>query len=480
MSLRHFLPHTALALTTATALLHTLAGIHGVLGTGLTTCWITVAVTSYHVGRWNVPLRPAAVLFTAAATATLLLCEVLGIIQGGPRQLLEGLWHWAATTVLLLLAGVGPWLFGRFWRLRTELNTGGWSIAERVERERDVDIERARLRERTRIAAEMHDSLGHDLALIAVRASALEMAHNGDPDQAAAAGELREATHAATSRLSDIVRVLREGGDAPVTRGTDPDITTVIERTSAAGVPVRWLREGPPPDTATEAGRTACRIVQEALTNTMKHAADPRVTVETAQLAAELVVTVRETGGAGQQATAPGHGSGSGLAELRSLVEDLGGTFEAGPGSDGFVVTARLPRDDGATTASAAAQQPDAARKRTEAAHRTRRGLRRLIVVPLALAGVVSVLGAAVNYVVVANSVLSHSEYAGLSTGTPRPEVDRRLPAFQEPDGRSVDQPPVPSGASCQYYPENVWSGEPLYRLCFRDSTLVAKDVVRR
>ena len=79
----------------------------------------------------------------------------------------------------MLLIILLPWLVGRYARQQYELVRAGWELAERLEREQDLTAERMRLLERSRIASDMHDSLGHELSLIALRAAALQV--DADP-----------------------------------------------------------------------------------------------------------------------------------------------------------------------------------------------------------------------------------------------------------------------------------------------------------
>ncbi|TDC00109.1 histidine kinase, partial [Actinomadura bangladeshensis] len=117
---------------------------------------------------------------------------------------------WFPSTVWLVLLGVLPWLIGRYWRQHQELLHAGWERAERLEHQQRIIAERERLRERARIAQDMHDSLGHELALIAVRAGALQVAPGLDDRHRAAAAELRTGAADATDRLREIIGVLRE------------------------------------------------------------------------------------------------------------------------------------------------------------------------------------------------------------------------------------------------------------------------------
>ena len=106
------------------------------------------------------------------------------------------------------LAVLLPWLVGRYLRQRDELIRTGWELADRMERERDLADERARLRERSRIASDIHDSVGHELSLIALRAAAIEVDSAAGGAARRAAAELRGAAAQATTRLHDVIGVL--------------------------------------------------------------------------------------------------------------------------------------------------------------------------------------------------------------------------------------------------------------------------------
>ncbi|MGP3918329.1 sensor histidine kinase [Nonomuraea sp. 10N515B] len=189
----------------------------------------------------------------------------------------------------------------------------------------------ARLRERARIARDMHDSLGHDLALIAVRAAGLELAPGLDPRQVKAAGELRVAAADATERLRQIIGLLREDADASPLSPVDEDVAELVRRARDSGMAITLdLDGGPVPGLARA-------VVQEGLTNAAKHApgAAVRVTV------APHRVSVRNGPPRSRPSARPG---GLGLAGLRERVRLMGGTLTAGPAAGGFELAVELPR----------------------------------------------------------------------------------------------------------------------------------------
>ena len=125
---------------------------------------LALAAFGYLTGRRMEHARPALAVFAGTAVLGALAAPVLG----GP------VWLWNWLTLLLGLTGgvVLPWLVGRCVRQNAALISTGWELADRMEREQQAVSDQARLRERSRIAGDMHDSLGHELSLIAVRAGA--------------------------------------------------------------------------------------------------------------------------------------------------------------------------------------------------------------------------------------------------------------------------------------------------------------------
>ncbi|MEV6234148.1 histidine kinase [Saccharopolyspora shandongensis] len=286
---------------------------------------VALAVVGYLHGR-HLPVRRGWAWLSVAA---------LGGLVGAVVD------FWAGFSSLLCLAVfvVLPWLAGQFRRQQAELIVAGRQRVEQMEREQEFVAERARLRERTRIAADMHDSLGHDLALIALRAGSLELAPEMTEANRQAAAELRATAVAATDRLRQTIGVLRENG-TPSVEPPDEPVEALVDRARSAGMAVSLLRSGEPLAVPPEVDRAAHRVVQEALTNAARYAPGAEVTVRVERFPKGLNVIVRNS-----VVDAPpvvDGGNGSGLLALAERVRLLGGTFSAEPG-DGFTVTARLP-----------------------------------------------------------------------------------------------------------------------------------------
>lgn len=115
-----------------------------------------------------------------------------------------------------------PWFAGRFWCQYQQLVRAGWERADQLQREQQLIADQARLRERARIAQDMHDVLGHELSLIALSAGALKLAPDLEEHHQGAAGDIRVRAAAAVERLGEVIGVLREETDtAAMSNGRD-------------------------------------------------------------------------------------------------------------------------------------------------------------------------------------------------------------------------------------------------------------------
>jgi signal transduction histidine kinase len=270
-----------------------------------------IFVISLLAGRRTPRPVPALSVFAAAAALNLPLALVAGDV-------------WSTGLLLLGLTVVLPWTLGRSLHQQAELAA--------------ITVERARMQERRRIAHDMHDTLGHELSLLALRAGALEMAPDLDERHRTAAAELRAGAGLATERLAEILAIMRDGEPSPLLPVTDR-VEDIVERAGQAGLPVtlEWRGERRLPPTVDGAVR---RIVQEALTNAAKHAAGSAVRVSLATADDTTVVTVTNALPADARR---GRGTRAGLIGLREHVRLAGGTLCAGPRDHEFEVAAALP-----------------------------------------------------------------------------------------------------------------------------------------
>jgi signal transduction histidine kinase len=290
--------------------------------------------------------------------------------------------RWAVATVVLGVAGlvalrpvdlrtegiiantaflVGGWTIGTGTRERREHAAAQAASAElqlALERERaDLASDRAHLaaaRERLRISRELHDVLGHAFSVMVVQAGAAERLLDSHPDEARLA--LQQVSATGRSSLADLrgmVQMLRAGDDAdrppvPAEADASPGLAEVpglVHRVREAGLPVELDLDEPAAPSHPGVELAAYRIVQEGLTNCLKHAQASRAWVRVRRAGGELEVEIRDdgTGSAGA-----GTSSGHGLTGMRERVTVYGGELEAGPlPSGGYRVRARLPLPTG-------------------------------------------------------------------------------------------------------------------------------------
>ncbi|MGP3980772.1 sensor histidine kinase [Streptomyces sp. KR80] len=271
------------------------------------------------------------------------------------------------SVVFFLATTVVPGLASRYWtQRRTLLHTLQQHNAQLL-RERAMVAGQARMRERQRIAQDMHDSLGHQLALIAVHTGALEVDSELTERQREGVGVLREASVAAMHELREVVGILRDGAEGtrpledarPVSRGV-AGIEELAEASRAAGAAVELRRSGMPRALAPAADHAAYRIAQEGLTNAHKYAAGAPITVGLRYEPDSLVVEVAN--GPVRAGTGSGSGTaavsgGQGLTGLKERARLIGGMVHAGPAPNGgFRLAGVLPYgpDDGSSAGAGA------------------------------------------------------------------------------------------------------------------------------
>jgi signal transduction histidine kinase len=241
--------------------------------------------------------------------------------------------------------GIVPWAVGRVIRTQTAVARELSEKADREQLAREKEEARAAAAERARVARELHDVLAHNLSVMVIQASAARRVADRDSDAALQAAEVIARTgREALNELRYVFGPVRkEDGDAVDASPGLANINRLASRAHRAGVPVEIRVEGEPLQLSPGVDLAAYRLVQEALTNTLKHARGSRATVIVRYEPGDVVVEVLDNG-VGVANGTPADSGGHGLVGMRERVALYGGTLEAGRRRQGgFVVRARLP-----------------------------------------------------------------------------------------------------------------------------------------
>jgi signal transduction histidine kinase len=255
---------------------------------------------------------------------------VLGaVVALTPVELVTGGWQ---NFVIALFGTLLAWSWGELARIR--------AVRRAEERRRIVADERARL------ARELHDVVAHTVSLMVVQAGAAADVFDARPEKARAALDtIQEHGRAALAELRAMLEPMRTGDPDP--RGPQPGLDQVdalAAALGAAGLAVAVNRAGPPREVPANVSLSAYRIVQESLTNTLRHARATRADVDLRWTDGALLVEVTDDGAAGSAPRPAAAGGGGGLIGMRERARLVGGTLEAGPlPAGGFRVSARLP-----------------------------------------------------------------------------------------------------------------------------------------
>lgn len=276
---------------------------------------------------------------TAVAAATVVVAsQVISDVTRGNLSTDLGTW------VFLALA----WVLGKTVRVGQLRGDQLALKAADLERRRDAEVQVALVDERARIARELHDVVAHGVSLMVLQAGAARQALDWQPERARQPLLAIEATgREAMGELRRMLTVLRGPSDdgelapQPSLRQLD----ALVAQMHAAGMPVRLAIEGSVDDLPKGVDLSAYRIIQEALTNSLKHSSHSKVDVQVRRIDRTIEVRVQD---AGPALDGEASGIGHGLIGMRERAALYGGVFEAGPRSDGgFGVKATLPIDAG-------------------------------------------------------------------------------------------------------------------------------------
>ncbi len=305
---------------------------------------VEVAATALVLGFWGInnPWPVGVALYTVAErcerrvslTAAGLTVVALVLPYGHAS-------HWGRDTPFRLLTLAVAWLVGDSLGVRRRYVSALEERAERLERERAAEAARAAAEEQARIARELHDVLAHNVSVMVVQAAAANDVFDARPEEARAALENIEATgRAALAELRRLLGVVRDGGAGYAPQPSLERLDELVDQVRAAGLRLSVTIEGEPRPLPAGLDLAAYRVVQEALTNTLKHARARSAEIRLRFGPDCLDVDVRDDGAG----AANGDGGGSGLIGMRERVAVYGGKLTAAPSpGGGFAVSASFP-----------------------------------------------------------------------------------------------------------------------------------------
>ncbi|MFC4068926.1 sensor histidine kinase [Actinoplanes subglobosus] len=475
------------------------------------------AASWYPLAPWVVGLTTPVVMLLRLVDplAAYLAAAVIGLGTGGP-----------STVLLVVLSASLAYRAARFWQVLTGLGVGWicfvaslyWEepltvkwlvllsalfallacapagVARFVRRRRTLlaamhrrnvqlhsrqgEIARqAQVRERTRIARDLHDSLGHKLTLISLYAA---MMRDGDNDREKTADLVRQASSAAMTELRQILGLLGQDDTQPEVRPLT-GLDELADRARASGARVEVVREGEPRPLAALTEHAAYRVIQEGLTNALRHAHGGAIVLLLRYEPDALIARVTNT--AGQRVV--GATSGQGLLGLAERVRVAGGVLYHGPAPDGgFRLAATLAYPQGEPAVPAVEPVPPGPDFATLVDRDRRRSRLILATTALSIAGFLLLCGAGV-WLTAALVAVDRETFDAIRTGDTEKSVRERLPDAEAattgvPGGRAVP------GATCVDYQASLLdqlgaeTGEMIYRFCFRDGVLVDKQAIER
>ncbi|MEV0156291.1 histidine kinase [Micromonospora sp. NPDC050686] len=245
---------------------------------------------------------------------------------------------------LLVAVVVAAWILGLYRRTQLAYLALLEERSRQAAAEQEERARRAVLDERNRIARDMHDVVAHSLSVILSQAKGGQFLVRNQPERAAEIlATIENAGRLALTDMRGLLGVLRSAEPDSESREPQPglrDLPQLLDRVRAAGLPVSHHEQGLARPVTPGAELAIFRTVQEALTNTVKHAGpDGRAVVTVSWAVDGLSVTVRDRGNRDGVPAGTGHG----LIGMRERISAAGGSLSAGPADGGFLVTARLP-----------------------------------------------------------------------------------------------------------------------------------------
>jgi signal transduction histidine kinase len=290
---------------------------------------VALYTVAAHVGR------PTSLRVAAGTAVVLLLVNVASRFDDWGSRLLFG--------VAVYAMFAAAWLLGDNLRTRRAYLREVEDRAERLEREREADARRAAGEEQARIARELHDIITHNVSVMTVQAAAAGDVFETQPGRAREALDSIESSgREALTELRRLLGAVRTD-DAPSELTPQPGLSRLddlVEQVRAAGLDVELSIEGDPRELPVGVDLSAYRIVQEALTNVLRHASATNAVVTVRYRDDSLVLVIVDDG----RGPAPDRSEGRGLIGMRERAVLVGGELQVGPAPDGgFAVKARIP-----------------------------------------------------------------------------------------------------------------------------------------
>ena len=250
--------------------------------------------------------------------------------------------HSASELAFIPLVFAISWLAGFAVRERAEQAEAAEERAAQAERERDAAARIAVAEERARIARELHDIVAHAISVMVLQVGAVRhKLPTTLEEDAAALRDVEKTGRAALTEMRRLLGAMRRDGDQ-LELGPQPglgNLDSLVEQLERAGLPVQLHVEGDPFPLPRAIDLSAYRIVQEGLTNALKHSRASRADVTVRYAPEELRLEVRDNG----RGSSTSDGLGHGLVGIRERVKIYGGEMSAGSANGGFVLSTRLP-----------------------------------------------------------------------------------------------------------------------------------------
>ncbi len=300
--------------------------------------------TQYVVGALP-PFALALALYTVASHTERRIALPAGVVTLAflPLSLIpRASWNSGESVLHVVVFAAAAWILGDNLRTKRAYYRELEERAERLEREREQNVRRAAAEEQARIARELHDVIAHSVSVMVVQAAAAGDVFEKQPERARGAlRSIEESGRSALTELRRLLGIVRTSEQS--SREPQPGLAALVElveQVRATGLEVELELDGELGELPAGVDLSAYRIIQEALTNTLKHSQASRARIRVSRRADELELEIEDDGaGPGEES-----GDGHGLIGMQERTALLGGVLEAGPASNGgFSVRAHFP-----------------------------------------------------------------------------------------------------------------------------------------